>query len=146
MSSVVSVCPQRGPIWPLPVMHWTSLYRDPTPDVQTCSLWSTYGKREAHILLECFLVNEGTHKTKWYCDRCDICCSCCCYCDCPCLMNSFLDLPGTEYNKTVQTIILKVFLSKIAKKFVIKDNWQGKLFLSFEILSISSSLFFWLKF
>ena len=23
----VSVCPQEGPIWPLPMLHWTSLYR-----------------------------------------------------------------------------------------------------------------------
>ena len=25
--SQVSVCSQRGPMWPLPMMHWTSLYR-----------------------------------------------------------------------------------------------------------------------
>ena len=63
MSVCLSVCLSvhkrgLGPMWPLPMMHWTSPCRDPehiqtcsqsrgTPPippehVQTCSLWSTY--------------------------------------------------------------------------------------------------------
>ena len=65
----MSVCSRVGPIWPLPMMHWASPYRELNP--LTCSMCSTWtalsrdtlsldlarvGKKAVHILLECFLV------------------------------------------------------------------------------------------
>ena len=56
----------EGPMWPLPMMHWSSLYLTPPPrpktwDLGTRSLWLNVRKEAVVYVTGCFCFSEDSH-------------------------------------------------------------------------------------